>query len=59
MGQSVFTTADPNRFPFVLRLRLRTLQAIPVEIPAIGDCALSVDTAPGAFTYVEASSVIT
>ena len=50
---SVSATADPNRFSFVLRMRLRTLQDIPVTIPVVGDCAISVDTAPGILPYVE------
>lgn len=44
---SVFASPDPTRFPFTLRIHLQTVSDIPVNIPLIGDCSITVDTTPG------------
>ena len=42
----------------MLRMRLRTLQDIPVDVPLVGSCGMAVDTAPGIVPYVEARGEI-
>ncbi|MBI4600569.1 MAG: hypothetical protein HY721_01275 [Planctomycetes bacterium] len=44
---SVFTSSDPSRFPFTLRMRVQTVSDLPVSLPIAGDCGIRIDTTPG------------
>ncbi len=48
----VVATSDPFRFDYSARMRIKSIQAIPVSLPG-ADCSLAIDTAPGSVPFVE------
>lgn len=51
----VSAVSDPNRFPFTLRMRIQTVQDIPMQISGIA-CDVRIDSASGSVPYVELRS---
>jgi hypothetical protein len=52
------TVLGPDRLDVTLRARVRSVAAIPIALPVVGDCAFTVDTAPGPTPDVELDMAI-